>query len=43
MFESYVILNTTKTNNSVCFKLLLFESYVILNTTKTFKKINEAL
>ena len=37
-FESYVILNTTKT---VVFSLTsfhLFESYVILNTTKTKKR-----
>ena len=35
MFESYVILNTTKTNAKQIEQLNKFESYVILNTTKT--------
>ena len=35
MFESYVILNTTKTNEERTDEELMFESYVILNTTKT--------
>ena len=34
-FESYVILNTTKTANVASQIPLLFESYIILNTTKT--------
>ena len=34
-FESYVILNTTKTALDYLTVKLLFESYVILNTTKT--------
>ena len=36
MFESYVILNTTKTKNLQVEILYQFESYVILNTTKTY-------
>ena len=35
LFESYVILNTTKTNGIQCGIKSSFESYVILNTTKT--------
>ena len=35
MFESYVILDTTKTETLERFKHKLFESYVILDTTKT--------
>ncbi len=34
-FESYVILNTTKTCTLRVIAISLFESYVILNTTKT--------
>ena len=35
MFESYVILDTTKTSSFVGVDSVLFESYVILDTTKT--------
>ena len=35
MFESYVILNTTKTVSPAGLTFTPFESYVILNTTKT--------
>ena len=35
MFESYVILDTTKTIYDVISSDLPFESYVILDTTKT--------
>ena len=35
MFESYVILDTTKTNIYLWLNSELFESYVILDTTKT--------
>ena len=34
-FESYVILDTTKTNIKYDTTLWKFESYVILDTTKT--------
>ena len=34
-FESYVILNTTKTFQAAFALDAMFESYVILNTTKT--------
>ena len=34
-FESYVILDTTKTGLCVIRLTALFESYVILDTTKT--------
>ena len=34
-FESYVILDTTKTKQSTKTCDMLFESYVILDTTKT--------
>ena len=35
MFESYVILDTTKTYASSIYSIGEFESYVILDTTKT--------
>ena len=35
MFESYVILDTTKTHSSSHKIISQFESYVILDTTKT--------
>ena len=35
LFESYVILNTTKTGRQAELFEAVFESYVILNTTKT--------
>ena len=37
-FESYVILNTTKTNRNRGEIKIMFESYVILNTTKTCRR-----
>ena len=36
-FESYVILDTTKTEAQQYEHNALFESYVILDTTKTFR------
>ena len=41
MFESYVILYTTKTIISFSVSLSVFESYVILYTTKTMEKITK--
>ena len=40
-FESYVILNTTKTKIFTEFSYNMFESYVILNTTKTNRNRGE--
>ena len=37
MFESYVILDTTKTQFLLFALQFLFESYVILDTTKTIE------
>ncbi len=34
-FESYVILDTTKTTIKMLIYISVFESYVILDTTKT--------
>ena len=38
MFESYVILDTTKTKAEAEHYLHQFESYVILDTTKLYNK-----
>ena len=43
-FESYVILNTTKTKPLEDATHIVFESYVILNTTKTAtEEFNKAI
>ena len=42
LFESYVILNTTKTSSKSIRCASRFESYVILNTTKTTKLQDKA-
>ena len=43
LFESYVILDTTKTGVTITIDNIAFESYVILDTTKTHIAISSPI